>query len=368
MNLKDLIPLIQKLTEGKDLTVEEAMKSFKVLESKDNDSYYFFTFLAALHAKGETSDELLGFYKSNEYFLPSFKTKYNPENIIDLSGTGGDKIKTPNVSTAASFILASKGAHVAKQAFSSVTGYLGSSDLMEAFGIDPIGISAQEPDKVKKIFNEIGMVVYHANAMANKEERKGFFNWVDKRGEIGLNHTTIYHLAANVYSAMPMKKRVYGVFDKKYMMPLAKLFQKLNYSRGIVCNGVDGLDEVSNIGSTKIIEFEKNSLKEYIIEPGDIGIQKSDIAGITLKSSEEGISDFLRIVYGEEKGAKKDLVVANAAAGFYVLDEVSNLSDGVKLARKLIDNGKVAEKLEEYVNACGEIEKLKQLKEKHLNK
>ncbi len=360
--LLDIVPIIKAITEGQDLTVSETEKAFTILEVEDLESYFFFAFLAALHAKGETSDELLGFCKANEHFVPPFNIGVNAEKIVDLSGTGGDRLNTLNVSTAASFIVASKGLAVAKQSFFAVTGSLGSSDLMQVFGINPLEMSSKGPDELRKIFEKTGMVIYHANSMADVKKRQGFFNWVNKRREIGLNHVTAYHLAANVYSPIAMKRRIYGVFDKKYLKPIAELFQKLGYKKGLVFFGTDGLDEVSNIGETKIVEFSKNELKDYTITPEDLGVKVAKASEISVETRQKSIYDFLQIIYGKEKGAKRDLVLINAAAAFYVMDEVSTIRDGVELAAALIDGGKTSAKFEEYVKFCGDINKLNKLK------
>lgn len=364
MSLPDIIPLIQKVTEGQNLTVEEAEKAFTLLQGEDLEGYFFFTFLAALHTKGETSDELLGFCKANEKFVLSFDIGIEPDKIIDLSGTGGDKVKTPNVSTAASFIVASRDIAVAKQVFFAVTGKLGSADLMLSFGIDPLALSREGPAKLKNIFQETGLIIYHALSMVNPEEVKGLLNWVNKREEIGLNHVTAYHLAANAFSAIPMKRRIYGVFNERYLRSLAEMFQKLGYSKGLVFSGKDGLDEISNVGETEIIEFSGSKLKKYTTSPDDFSINTAKINEITINSRETGICDFLRIIYGKEKGPKRDIVCINAAVTFYVMEEVSNFKEGTKLAASLIDNGKAASKLEDYVRCCGNMDKLNQWRQK----
>jgi anthranilate phosphoribosyltransferase len=363
--LKDLLPIIQKLTEGQDLTASEAEKAFSILESEDEESYFFYTFLAALHTKGETSDELLGFCKANQHFVPGFSVGLNADRIIDLSGTGGDMIKTPNISTAASFIVASKGIVVVKQAFFGVTGLMGSADLMQEFGVDPLAISREGPQRIGSIIKQVGMVIYHANSMAKPEERKGYFNfWLKRVPETGLAFVTAYHLAANVYSPIPMKRRVYGVFSEKYLKPLSELFKKLEYSKGLVVHGVGGLDEVSNIGPTVIHEFTTDTIREYTVTPVGLGVREAQPYEIRVASRDESIQDFLKIIYSKDKGPKRDLVLVNAAAAFYTMDEVSTLKDGVDLALNLIDEQKVADKFEEYVKLYGDLKKLESLKSK----
>jgi hypothetical protein len=231
--------------------------------------------------------------------------------------------------------------------------------LMRVFGVDPLAISQEGPDRVRNIFQQMGMVVYHANSMADPEERKGYFNyWLKNVPETGLTYVTAYHLAANAYSPIPMKRRVYGVFGEKYLQPLAELFQKLGFRKGLVFHGVDGLDEVSNVGPTRIIEFSGDSIKDYMIIPNDLGVKTAQPNEIKAVSREANIYDFLKIIYGKEKGAKRDLVLINAAPAFYAMDEVPTLKDGVELAASIIDEGKASAKLEEFISFVGDPEKL----------
>jgi len=361
--LKDLVPLIQKITEGESLSAAEAERAFTTVEAEDEACYHYFTLLASLHTKGETSDELLGFCHTNQHFVPPFDVGRDADSVIDLSGTGGDQIKTPNISSAAAFVVASRGITVIKQAFFAVTGLTGSADLMQNFGVDPLMISREGKERLKAILDATGMLIYHANSMANPEIRKGYFSfWLKKVPEIGLSFRTAYHLAANAYSPIPMRKRVYGVFHDRYLKPLAELFQKMGYRKGLVFHGVGGLDEVSNIGPTKIVEFSTNGIKEYSISPSDAGLGTSHVDQIRGVNRETNILDFLRIIYGKEKGPKRDLVLMNAAAAFYAMDQATNWRAGVNIAAGLIDDGKVSKTFEKYVKFSGDLHKLETLK------
>lgn len=359
--LNELVPIIQKLTEKRDLTIEESNKAFSILIQKDLESYFFFTFTAALHTKGETTDELFGFIKSTQSLIPKFNLK-SIEKIIDISGTGGDLIKTINVGTAVSFILHSYKILVAKQSFSSVTGPLGSADLLQTFGVDPIKLSFNGPEAVKNIFEETGLVYFVTNFLAKPENQLGITNWIKKRNEIGLNFITPFHLAANVYSPFNIKYRIYGMFNDEYLEIFAKLFQKLGYVRGIICNGLDGLDEISNIGDTRIVEFIGSERNIYTLRPEDFGVKKVDKEKIQINNKQDGIENFLRIIYAKEKGPKRDLVAINAGASFYVLGLVKNFKEGTSLAIDLLDSGKVSNSFESYINSLGNSNKLQNLK------
>jgi anthranilate phosphoribosyltransferase len=349
---------IGKITEGQNLTADEAEEAFATLFEKDLESYFFFVFMAALHTKGETSDELLGFCRANERILPKVKIGIDPRNIIDTSGTGGDLIKTFNVSTAVAFILASANVYVAKQAFYAVTGFTGSADLLGAFGVDVMSISRGGVENVVKILEKEGIVPYVAQFLGDPNKSKGIFHWVEKRKEIGLNFITAFHLAANAYTPIPMERRIYGMFDKKYLRVVAELFQKMGYKKVLVFHGDDGLDEISNIGKTSICELSDGLIKEYSITPEELGIKRAKIEDIRAKSREGNIVDFLRVIYDKDRGPKADLVYLNAGAAFYVLDKVSTIREGIDLAKSLVESGKAAEKLEQFVKNQGSSEKL----------
>jgi len=132
-NLKQISPLIYKLSLGQDLTFEESKAAFDICIAEDKDSYFMNALMLGLMAKGITEDELLAFYRSEEDLLPEIKINIPTSKIIDNSGTGGDKLKTFNVSTAAAFVVAGADCAVTKQSFFAVTGVGGSGDLFREF-------------------------------------------------------------------------------------------------------------------------------------------------------------------------------------------------------------------------------------------
>jgi anthranilate phosphoribosyltransferase len=161
-----------------------------------------------------------------------------------------------------------------------------------------------------------------------------------------------------------MERRIYGIFDKKYLRVITELFQKMGYKKVLVFHGEDGLDEVSNVGKTSICELSNGSIKEYSITPEELGIKRAKIDDIRAKSREGNIIDFLRVIYDRDRGPKADLAYLNAAAAFYVLDRVSTIKEGIELAKYLVERGRVVEKLEQFIKNQGSIEKLEAWKKK----
>jgi len=122
---------------------------------------------------------------------------------------------------------------------------------------------------------------------------------------------------------------------------------------------VDGLDEFSNVGDTIIVEFTKNNLRRYTVTPEEMGVRRAKPEEIISHDTENNVRDFLRIIWGLDNSAKKDLALVNAAAGFYIMEKVKTLKEGVELAQSLLSSGKVKQKLEQYISSCGDVEKLK---------
>ena len=345
--LSEITPIFLKLSSGENLTTEESMKAFNIVGDEDKEGYFFTALTMGIMAKGPTVDELQGFCLDRKDRVGTLKTNIRQSNIIDLAGGGGDKIKTMNVSTAACFVLAAGGVFVAKQSAKAFTGFTGSSDILEALGIK-IPTDKVDKEKIAKCLKSLGIIAYNYAALA-PERFINFLHWRQKVVEIGLKYYIPWHIASFVYSAVPMENRIYGLANPKYMILLAKLLHRLGYKKIMVVHGVDGLDEISIIGKTKVVEVQKNNFKEYEITSKDLGIKTASIDDITNTSKEENISDFVRVLLGKDRGSKHDLVAANAGAGFYLVGKTKTLREGVEFASNTMKSGKAFKKLEEFV-------------------
>jgi anthranilate phosphoribosyltransferase len=339
--------------------------AFDTVFREDLESYFFFALILAMHTKGEAVPELLALCDSLRDVTPKVTMrKGNPRNTIDLSGTGGDQIKTLNVSTAAAVVVASAGVTVPKQAFFGVTGFGGSADLLGRLGVSVPAISA-DPARAVSVLESTGLLTYHF-LFDFPAECKGLGSWVKKRVEIGLNFVTPMHVAAFAYSPFPMECRLYGVYSSRYLEPLAEVFTQLGYKRGMVVHGSAGLDEISVIGTTEVCEFSEGKTRRYQIRPEDLGLRTATPGEIAAESFEGNVRDFLRVVYGAEPGPKKDMVCANAGAALYLVGKAGSLSEGTRGAERLIEDGSASRKLEEYVRACGDPGVLERLKAQHV--
>lgn len=359
--LQEVSPLIRKVSYRENLTAEEVRNVMNALAKEDTEGYYHLAFTFGMMAKKPSPDELFGFCQSYDDCVPKLRPNIDSSDITDLSGTGGDIIKTFNVSTTASFIVAGCGIHVAKQCARAWTSLTGARDLLGELGVD-IPIKDGEPKRVEECLERVGIAAFYYPSFSKLFLNR--VNFTTKMFQIGLRFVTPFHLTAHLYSPVRMDSRIYGVFDEQYLRPLAEVLQRLGLKRGMIIHGLDGLDEVSTIGPTKVCEFEGDSFDEYVLSPGDFGLKKAKSADVRGVSKDGNVMDFLKILYGSEVGPKRDIALANAAAALYITKRVNNLEDGVGLARSSIESGKVAEKLDKFISYCGSLERLNEWKKK----
>ncbi len=347
-------PIIRKLIDRIGLTEKESESLFNTLNSEDTEGYYWVAATIALHTKGETVDELLGFVKSLGNFAEKLEPHIDEDSIIDISGTGGDRLKTFNVSTTASLVVAGGGVIVAKQSSPGFTGVTGSKDIFEEIGLP---LSTLTKNQIENALEKVGFCPFHRTYFSPR--LKNQLHFFMKIREIGLTYKMPFHIAALVFSPLKMYYRVYGCFEEKWMMILTQLFQKLGYKRGLIVFGDGGLDEISTIGATKVVEFTDKETKKYDLLPKDLGLRQARYQDIEVGSKTQNIIDFLSILKGKEKGAKRDLVLANSGAAFYVLGKTKSIKEGVELSKKIIDAGLAWEKLIKLAELVGDSKKLK---------
>ncbi len=357
-NLEELVtinPILAKLVDGTDLTAGEAEKLFYAVFVHDTEGLHFATLIGAIHAKGETADELLGFLNVTKSLAVKFDLGIDANKTIDLSGTGGGKLKTMNVSTAASFIVAACGYTVAKESYPGITSPTGSADVFAPFGINvPTLTKAQ----VEETLKEIGICLFHyffiSPQMDNRAKlSRKFF------GERQISVRSPMHLVSNVYAPIPMNHRVYGCYSEKYLEILANLFMKLGFKRSLVFHGKIGIPEVSNVGQTIIVEQNSEELKRYTITPNDLGVEEAKEQDVVSGGKEQNVVDFVRILKGQEKGPKADLVAVNAGAALYALEDVPTIKEGVQKAKEVLADGRAYQVFERLIQKLGDINTLK---------
>lgn len=346
--------ILAKLVDGNNITAKEAEDLTYNIFTNDREGIHFANFFGAIHAKGETDDELFGFVNAISKLAAKFEVNIDKNRTIDLSGTGGGAFKTINVSTAASFVVAVAGYDVVKNTYFAVTSPTGSADVFTKFGVDFFKLTKKQSEKVLKGIGICPAIVpFLSPKMKNYcyLNRKTFF-------ERQLRVRTPLHLVANAYSPVPMNHRIYGCYSEKYLDILANLYRKLGFKHSMTFYADIGIPEISNVGRTIIVEQNGDNIKKYSVTPTDLGVREAKEADIKTGGKEKNMSDFITILMGEQRGAKSDLVAINAGAALYVLGDVKTLAEGVKKAKSILETGEPFKKFEEVISQIGSLESL----------
>jgi len=348
--LHEVDSILAKLADGNDLSIEETEELFTNLFLNDEAGYYFTTAVASIHAKGETSDELMGLVNVYKKLAEKINVNKSVNKITDLSGTGGGNFKTINVSTAASFVVAAAGYTVGKASNFSVTSPTGSADILATFGID---IRKLTKEQIEESLNEVGICPFFIIYFSPRLENRARLTIKIYRGN-ELRVRTPFHLITNIASPFPIESRIYGCYSERYLEVVATMFSKLGYKKTLTFYADIGLPEISNVGKTTIVEQSGENIKRYTVNPSDLGVKEAKEDDIKTGGKEQNIVDFVRILKGQEKGPKADLVAINAGAALYALEDTKTIKEGVQKSKEILREGETYRILEKLVSKLGD--------------
>ncbi|NLJ87616.1 MAG: anthranilate phosphoribosyltransferase [Epulopiscium sp.] len=326
---------IENLLEGKHLSEKEMMDAMEFIMDGEASPVLIGSFLTALRMKGETAEEITGGAK----VMLKKAERIALENLytLDTCGTGGDCSGTFNISTAVAFIAAASGIHVVKHGNRSVSSRSGSADVLEALGVN-ISLLPKQVEECVKVQN-IGFLfapTFH----------KAMRHAAGTRKELGFR--TIFNILGPLTNPANAKSQVLGVFDEKLTEPLAKVLANLGVEHAMVVHGMDGLDEITITGETKVTEVKNGDINTYYITPEEFGIKRATRNDILGGDAIENAEIIKNILIGE-KGPKRDIVLLNSGAALYVGKKAKSLQEGINYARELIDGGYALDKLNNYV-------------------
>ncbi|MDA7962616.1 MAG: anthranilate phosphoribosyltransferase, partial [Gammaproteobacteria bacterium] len=334
MNLADAT---LKLADNKDLTREEMVDVMRIIMNGEADSADIVLFLGALASKGEAVAEIIGAAVIMREFCAKVKT--DKKDLADSVGTGGDGAKLFNISTAAAFTAAAAGAVIAKHGNRAASGNCGSADVLEAAGVD----ITLTPEQVGKCIDECGI-----GFMFAPTHHAATRHVMEARREIGVR--TVFNLLGPLTNPAGARRQLVGVFDAKWLVPLAEVFRELGSEHTLVVCSDDGLDEISVAAGTNVAELQNGEIREYRIEPEELGVKKVPLGGLAVADATESLG-LLRAVLGGEPadpdGAAEGMVALNAGATLYAADVCDSLQAGVARAREVLKSGAALAKLEE---------------------
>jgi anthranilate phosphoribosyltransferase len=331
----DIQQALKVLIEQQDLSDQQMTAVMQQIMTGVATPAQIAGFLVALQMKGETVTEIA----SAASVMRSLATpvQISAQTLVDTCGTGGDGVSTFNVSTAAAFVVAAAGGQVAKHGNRSISSSSGSADVLEAAGVN-LDVS---PEQVKHCIESIGV-----GFMFAQKHHGAMKHAITPRREMGIK--TIFNLLGPLTNPAKAKHQVLGVFDKKWVEPMANVLKTLGSKHVLVVHAEDGLDEISIGSATHIAELKDGEISCYLIEPEQFGMQRTPATKLAIHNAQESLT-VINAVFDGEIGPARDIVVLNAGAAIYAADLAPSLVDGIQQAKTVIDNGQAKQKLQDLV-------------------
>lgn len=321
-----------KVSDGASFTEDDMAASIELLMGGAVASDDAGKFLTALHKRGETAMEIAGAAKTLRKLASTIDA---PEDAIDCCGTGGDGSHTYNISTAVALVAAACGVPVAKHGNRSASSKSGAADVLEKLGVN---LSAPK-EKLEAALKEINfcflMAPNHHTAMKNV---------ADVRKTLGTR--TIFNLLGPLANPAGTKKQLIGVYDSRWLRPMAEALKSLGTQKAMIVHGADGLDEITLCAPTDAVILENGEITERTFQPSDFGlgfIMPDFIKGGDAAKNADALQKLLE----GGKSAYRDMVLANTAAVLWLHDS-ADFKDGVKKAAEAIDSGKALGVLNKY--------------------
>jgi anthranilate phosphoribosyltransferase len=330
--------LIKKVEAGADLSRHEAESAMEEILSGRANEETIVALLSHLRAKGETVAELVGFARAmRRQATPIFTEATRPdEMLVDTCGTGGDSSGTFNISTAAAFVAAGAGVHVAKHGNRSISSKCGSADVLEALGVS-LDIS---PERVGAAIREIGIGFLYAPALHTAMKHA-----MSARRKLG---RTAFNLLGPLTNPAGARSQVVGVFSDRVVEQIAAALSELDVERAFVVHGEGGLDEISLAGETAVGDVQRGVVSLYRITPENFGLERAPMEAISGGDAAQN-AEIIRAIFSGERGPRRDIVVANAAAAIVAAGRATEFLEGAQVAAASIDSGAAQKKLDALV-------------------
>ena len=316
---------INSLAHHQPLSADDAAEAFGVIMRGEASAVQIAAMLAGLRVRGETSEIVAGVVRALREVMIHLPST-NPGELVDTCGTGGGAVTTFNISTAAALLAAGAGVKVAKHGNRSFTSRCGSADVLEA-----LGVKIDAPvEMMSRALETAGIVFMYAPMMHPAMKHVGPI-----RRELGI--PTVMNIVGPLANPAGASRQVVGVADDYRVPILAGALEALEAVHAMVVHGEPGLDEISPIGATRVVEIRNGARSEWIINPADYGLDQGDASQLAGGGPEDNARIIMETLGGAGTPAGRAAVILNAAAAVYLSGRVSSYKEGVDAARSSLD-------------------------------
>lgn len=317
--------ILSKLIDREDLSRDQTRSLFSELMDGELNDIQIAGMLMALATKDPTVEEIAGAADAMRAHAIPIDT--DGQDVIDIVGTGGTGLGTFNISTTCCFVVAGAGGKVAKHGNITNTRPSGSANVLEALGVN----IQCAPEAVTECIRTAGVGFCFARSLHPAMKYAA-----PARKQLPVR--TIFNILGPLTNPAGAKYQVMGVYDAKWLEPLAEVLGKLGLTRAMVVHSEDGLDEISIATPTDAAEWKDGMVRRLRLQPEDVGLSRGDLADIIVDSPEDSAKAVRRVLSGEA-GARRNIVVFNAGVALAVLGLAKDFADGVARAQAAIDSG-----------------------------
>ena len=341
--------ILIKIITGKKISESELKTLFSNIIENDVPEIYVSSILVALATRGETSEEMYWLVKSIIKNAIKIKPRVT-KSITDTCGTGGDKLNSFNISTAAAIVSASSGCIIAKHGNRSSSGICGSADFLEYIGFD----LSTKPEIIAKTIEQTGLGFLFAPKFHQVLKK-----FARMRKDLGIK--TIFNISGPLSNPCSnIKNQTIGVYEPELIQKVLQVAKKMKRDVMVFYSDV-GMDELSNAGKNYIFHLDNGRTSRIEISLNELGIQKINIRKIIVKSREESIKLTLDAIYGNAQQGIIDIVALNSAASLVVSRKVKSFKEGVEISKEVIKGDIARKKLHDLIHRCGDKKKLSEI-------
>lgn len=326
---------IKQVMQRQDLSDQEMGAVMQQIMTGQATDAQIGGFLIGLAMKGETVEEIAAAARVMRDLATPVSVSGSP--IIDTCGTGGDGASSFNVSTASAFVVAAAGAKVAKHGNRSVSSTSGSADVLETAGVN----LELTPEQVGQCVESAGI-----GFMFAQKHHGAMKHAIGARKQMAVR--TIFNLLGPLTNPAKAPHQVLGVYDAKWLRPMAEVLKKLGSKHVLIVHAEDGMDEISIGADTLVAELNHGEITEYRIKPEDFALQRTDISQLTVNDATQSL-DIIKGIFAGQPGPARDIVVMNAGAAIYTADLAQTLTQGIAIAQQMIDSGAAQQKLDALI-------------------
>jgi anthranilate phosphoribosyltransferase len=328
---------LNRLIDREDLSRDEMLGLMRAVMQGELNPVQTAGLIVALRSKGETVTEVAAAAEVMRE-LSARVDVGELHHLVDTCGTGGDGLGTFNISTTAAFVAAAGGARVAKHGGRSVSSRTGSADVLEALGAD---LTRCTPQNVADSLQLLGV-----GFMFAPQHHAAMRHAAPVRRELGVR--TVFNLLGPLTNPAGAPYQLLGVYHEGLTGLMARVLQALGSRHVLVVHGLDGLDEITVSGPTRIAELRNGTVTEYMVTPEELGFSPAPLTRLRVDDAAQSAT-IVRAVLAGESGPARDVVLMNAGAALYAADVADSLVGGIGRARTAIDSGEAMRRLDGFL-------------------